>query len=405
MRRRVMGVVAVACLFTCAPAWGHGTPSDRQETLTRAARHGSASFRPSLVLVKGSASSRESSTVRNGRLASALKPRPKARFTLTPATLTYLGGRAVLSFASSHADRCTLGTSPRFFSGPNPQRVKCHGSYSLTLPALTFPARWTFTLRAKGSTGKPAVVRRTLSVQGAPFQLSTNWSGYVVPSATPFTAVSGRFTVPRLDCHKTKNAGESVWVGTGGAGSSAGDLLQTGVRSDCDGGMQVDDPGWWELWPPLPEEDFKTLSVAPGDAIQATVMQNLDKSWTTRLDDLTTGFSGVMTTGTGYGTVSDSNPTTWLHEEGPTASLTYAGGTSAEWIVEDFESASTLQLVPLADFETVTFTGLTTNLPSWALTSSEQVGMGSGPLLLSVPSPADASGRGFSVTFTGPKEP
>src|SRR5262249_42066643 len=166
------------------------------------------------------------------------------------------------------------------------------------------------------------------------FVVSPNWSGYVVPSSTPVTAVSGQFTIPRLNCKHTTNGGVSIWVGIGGAGGSSDELLQTGIRSGCVGGAQYDHVGWWEEYPQLPEIDFHTMSVAPGDSIKASVSQNPDGSWTTRLDDLTTGISGVMTTGQAYGTVLDSSPTVWLHQEGSTAGVTYAGGDTEGWMVD-----------------------------------------------------------------------
>ena len=232
-----------------------------------------------------------------------------------------------------------------------------------------------------------------------PFTISSNWSGYVVPSTTPVTAVSGRFTVPTLDCNHTPDAGQSEWVGIGGARGSTGDLLQTGVRSDCVGGAQYDHVGWWEEYPESPEIDFKTMSVSPGDAMQASVAQSPNGSWTTRLDDLTKGVSGLMTTGTRYGTVLDSSPTVWLHDEG-SAAVSYSGGYTAEWIVEEF-GLSNGSLVPLADFGTIAFTGLTTSLPSWGLTSDEQVGLGDEfGNLYAAPSGPDSSRYGFSVSYT-----
>jgi hypothetical protein len=232
-----------------------------------------------------------------------------------------------------------------------------------------------------------------------PFGVSRNWSGYVVPSTSPVTAVSGSFTVPTLNCTHTTNAGESTWVGIGGAGGSTGSLLQTGVRSDCIGGAQDNNPGWWEEVPPLPETDFGSLAIAAGDSIQASVARNADGSWTTRLDDVTKGVSGVMTTGGHYGTIHDSDGS-WLIDEGVSPTLSYAGGYTAEWIVEDF-AFSDGSFAPLADFGKIAFTGLTTGLASWTLTKAEQVGLGAGPLLLAEPSGPDASGRGFSVSYIG----
>lgn len=328
-------------------------------------------------------------------------PRPKARLSITPARLTYLGGRVTFKISSSHATVCTLSSRPRFWTGPNPARVKCNGRTRVTLPAVDIGLHWTFKFRARNAKGQ-SVATRKLALKAPPFAISSNWSGYVVPSTTAITQVSGRFTVSKLNCAHTKNAGMSSWVGIGGTGDATPeDLLQTGVRSMCVNGVQHNDAGWWEEFPEYPEIDFKTLSVSAGDSIAASVTQNSDSSWTTRVDDLTKGVSGVMTTGSTYGTQLDTTPGVWLHAEGSTAKVSYGGAHTAEWIVEQFGTTGG-SLVPLADFGKVAFTGATTNLATWALTSGEQVGIGDeNGLLWAAPSGPDSSGRGFSVSYTG----
>jgi len=142
------------------------------------------------------------------------------------------------------------------------------------------------------------------------------------------------------------------------------------------------------------------MSISPGDEIEASVYQAIDGSWVTRLDDLTTGVSGVMDTGKSWGTVLDSAPNTWLAREGDASTISYTGGYTAEWIVEDFGRSGSL--VPFADFGTVDFNELATSIPSWQLTSQEQVGLSDNRgKLLAAPSSPDPSGRGFSVTYTG----
>jgi Peptidase A4 family len=320
---------------------------------------------------------------------------PSARLSVGPATLTYRGGRPTLRWSTSHATRCTLSVEPRFWTRGNPTRDRCRGRVRLAVPATAFHQRWTFTLRARNAAGRTVVARKTLVVHAPPFAVSPNWSGYVVRSTAPVTAVSGRFTVPRLNCGHVKRASESTWVGTGGAGGSSGDLLQTGVRSDCVAGAQDRWYAWWDEFPETAEVDFPSMSVSTGDSMSASVARNPDGSWTTRLDDLSTGISGVMTTGSAYGTVLDSSPTAWLDEEGSSAG-SYAGGRTAEWIVEAF------QIVPLADFGSVAFSGLTTSLPSWKLTGDEALGLGDGfGSLYAAPSGPDSSQHGFSVTYTG----
>ena len=395
VRRGVVASLTAACLLACAPAWA-GTDAGsavRHEARVPAAAH--ARLKLGSLALPGSASGiREAGLTPAARLA-----RPTARFSITPGTLSYRGGKVKFAISASHATRCTLSSTPKFFAGPNPARVRCRGKQTLTLPAVAVGLHWTFKFTARNASGI-AVAKRKLVLNKPPFVVSRNWSGYIVPSSSPVTAVSGRFTVPRLNCAHTSNAGESMWVGIGGAGASSGDLLQTGVRSDCVGGTQDNNPGWWEEYPQLPETDFQSLSVSAGDSMQATVAQNPDSSWTTRLDDLTKGISGVMTTGGGYGTMLDAKWGTWNVQEGSAATLSYAGGYSAEWIVAAF-AYSDGSLVPLADFGKAPFTGLTTSLPSWALTKSEQVGLGTGPLLLAAPSGPDPSGRGFSVSYVG----
>jgi hypothetical protein len=335
--------------------------------------------------------------------ASAAHPtsRPKAYFSVRPGNLSYLGGRTTLKWSTAHATSCSLSSTPPLWVGrKNPARVRCNGRFAPVLPAADFGGHWTFTFRARDANGKVATVRRALSVRRPPFVVSPNWSGYVVPSTTPVTAVAGTFTIPKLNCRHTKNAGEATWVGTGGSGPSAGELLQTGVRSDCIGGAQDNGAAWWEEYPQVPEIDFNSMSVSAGDSMQASVAQNTDGSWSTRLDDLTTGISGVMTTGQSYGTVLDSTPTVWRDQEGSAASITYTGGYSAEWIVEAFQSNGSL--VRLADFGSVAFTGLTTSLSSWGLTGDEQVGLGDAHgYLYAAPSGPDSTNHGFSIKFTG----
>ena len=331
----------------------------------------------------------------------AATPRPKAHLSISPARLSYLGGRVSLTWSSAHAKTCTLSAEPRLWLGRVRRRVRCNGRLSQAVHAGSFAAHWTLTLAARDASGRVAVARRKLVLRAPPFLVSANWSGYFVPSDNVVTEVSGQFTVPKLECDGVRTAGESTWVGIGGAGKAAGALLQTGVRSVCVSGTQFANPGWWAEFPKYPEVDFASRFVSAGDSMRATVSRNPDGSWTTRLDDLTTGISGVMTTGKSYGTVRDSNPSVWLDEEGSAAGVSYSGGYTAEWIVEAFEQAD-MPLVPLADFGSIAFSGLTASPPSWGLTANERVGLGDADgNLWAAPSKPDSSGRGFSVSYTG----
>jgi peptidase A4-like protein len=395
--RGVAVVVAVVGFSTCAPAWA-STEAGSANTM-RGVRPVLGRL-PSSAVGNLSASARQASVSRTVRVATATR-RPKGHLTLTPTSLTYHGGHVKLSWSGSNAKVCTLSSKPRFWAGPDPARVKCRGKLTAKLPALAVGVHWRFTFKAKSAKGKRAsTVRRTLVLHKPPFPVSSNWSGYVVPSATPVTSVSGEFTVPTLDCAKTRNAGVAAWVGIGGV-RSADDLLQTGVVSECVAGVQTEDPGWWEEYPENAAQFFTNMPISPGDQIEASVSQGADLSWTTRVDDLTTKVSGVMHTGTGgqWGTVRDADGAP-LSPPQDSSTFTYAGGGTAEWIVEDF--GNSIGLVPFADFGTVTFTGLTTSLPAWGLTADEQVGLGDrAGLLLAEPSAPDSSGKGFSVAYTG----
>jgi len=395
--RGVAVVVAVVGFSTCAPAWA-STEAGSANTM-RGVRPVLGRL-PSSAVGNLSASARQASVSRTVRVATATR-RPKGHLTLTPTSLTYHGGHVKLSWSGSNAKVCTLSSKPRFWSGPDPARVKCRGKLTAKLPALAVGVHWRFTFKAKSAKGKRAsTVRRTLVLHKPPFPVSSNWSGYVVPSATPVTSVSGEFTVPTLDCAKTRNAGVAAWVGIGGV-RSADDLLQTGVVSECVAGVQTEDPGWWEEYPENAAQFFTNMPISPGDQIEASVSQGADLSWTTRVDDLTTKVSGVMHTGTGgqWGTIRDSDGAP-LSPPQDSSTFTYAGGGTAEWIVEDF--GNSIGLVPFADFGTVTFTGLTTSLPAWGLTADEQVGLGDrAGLLLAEPSAPDSSGKGFSVAYPG----
>jgi hypothetical protein len=232
--------------------------------------------------------------------------------------------------------------------------------------------------------------------------VSGNWSGYAIPSTTIVTEASGRFTVPALNCAYTPTAGTSIWTGIGGFtwpdSGSSGVLLQTGVETNCVGGAQRN-YGWFEEYPSEPnqEERFVGFPVGVGDKIVASVFQTTSGAWETRVDDLNTGLSGVMITGEGWGVMQDSIGQ--FRPQGFTVGLSYAGGYTAEWIVEDATGADGSTQVPFADYGSVTFSGLTTSLSPWSLTPAEEVVMVQNGRLVSQPSAPESDG--FSVTYTG----
>lgn len=330
-----------------------------------------------------------------GRSASASQtltqqapPVPTAALSISASTVASIGGSVIVTYSSTNAASCSLSSSPVFVVGANPLG-DCNGTYDLSVPQAYSGRTVTLTFTVTNNAGQSASANQTFTQFGQ----STNWSGYIVYSSSEVvTQVSGKWTVPTLDCSSTPNAGASEWVGIGGAGSGTGVLLQTGIATDCVNGAQQNS-AWWELLPAAAVY-FGGFTVSTGDTIQATVSQWSDGSrWQTRVDDLTTGLSGIMVTGEGYGVMTDGSSTFPI---AGSANVSYAGGYSAEWIVEAYESAGSQ--VDLANYGTVTFTNATTSLSS-SLTADEGVELVLGGSVISTPSAP--SGNGFSVSYAG----
>jgi len=238
-------------------------------------------------------------------------------------------------------------------------------------------------------------------------QISTNWSGYVLPSSSViFTEAAGKWTVPTLNCAGTPNAMSFTWVGIGGygwsTGGTSGTLLQTGTNDECVNGAQ-EDFGWFEEYPSNPNysQGFANYPVAPGDSMEAYVFQTSSGAWETLLNNLTTGLSAIMVTGEGWGVsrTPASGPITFTYQ-GTTTSLSYSGGYTAEWIVEDPGDVSSGGQSPFANYGSVTFSNLGTDLASWSLPNSDAEEIVQNGVILSVP--GAVSGDGFTVTYTGP---
>ena len=368
----------------------------------------STRFRFTLKVVNGPlVQSARSAVVQSGFTPPPAPPAPSASLALSPSLLSGIGGTVTLSYSTTGAASCSLTSTPTFGLGTNPAPVNCIGSIDLAVPASQTERSWQFTISATSASGLTATSSQTLTESAAPYGVSLNWSGYVVPSPTSslLTSATGSWIVPTLDCAVTPNAGESPWVGIGGAtlasGASSGNLLQTGITDNCVNGTQQDF-GWWEEVPSTPNSarEFSSFPVAPGDLIQAYVYLRTDGAWETAVEDLTTGLTGIMITGDGWG-VSTGGPTgVFTSSQGSTTSLSYAGGSTAEWIVEDYSiGAVGGALEPFADYGTITFSNLQTSLSTWNLTSSEAVALIQGGAVISTPSAP--SGSGFSVSYTG----
>ena len=326
---------------------------------------------------------------------------PTASLLISANTIPSGGGSFVLTYAATNASSCTLSSSPALWKGSDPASVSCDGTSNGTLGASTTGGSWTFTFTAASTNGQTVSASQTLSEQGSSGTItpSSNWAGYVVPSTTQLiTEASGEWTVPVLNCAVTPSASVWTWVGIGGAssptGGSSGVLLQTGVGSQCVAGAQQNQ-GWWEEYPSSPNQaiNFSSFPVAPGDVMKGEVFQTTSGAWETLLDDTTTGLMGVMVTGQGWGIGPDSGST--YSVQGSTSGLSYSGGYSAEWIVEDPSISG--QQPPLADFGTVTFTNLGTSLSSWSLPADEAYEIVQNGAVLATAGAPQADG--FSVTY------
>jgi len=343
-----------------------------------------------------------------------------------PRPLPAAGAPVTVTVRVAYARTCTFLRQHSAFSSLYPlETVPCSsGRASVVVPAIpntyNTPLRLTYAVRAAGagtvqrsvrvpqqaSTPPPTLAPTPPAVNPSPptFKTSTNWAGYVVPSSSDLVTVAdGNWRVPTLDCSTVTDGGASAWVGIGGypwpTGGKSGALLQTGVTTDCVGGMQ-ENRGWWELYPSVPNyaAHFSGFTVSAGDAIEASVYQTSTGGWETRVDDLTTGISGVMITGEGWGVFAD-NSDGRFPLQGRTTNMTYAGGYTAEWIVEAYTQDEAQ--VTLADFGTIAFTNLRTSLASWTLTADDGIAMRSKTGSGIVATPSLPQGDGFSVSYTG----
>jgi len=198
--------------------------------------------------------------------------------------------------------------------------------------------------------GSASPVDHAPRIKGSTNSTSTNWSGYAVTGAT-FTDVKGSWIQPAANCSsstavptngkgtgnghgnghggggggKSQSTYSSFWVGLDGYSSNT--VEQTGTDADCSGTTPVY-YGWYEFYPAFPV-NFSN-PVLPGDVINAEVSVS-GGTVTITLQDVTQKWTQQKTQ----------------------ANAGYALS-SAEWIAE---APSSGQVLPLADFGTVTFSG------------------------------------------------
>lgn len=168
---------------------------------------------------------------------------------------------------------------------------------------------------------------------------SENWSGFAV-TGTSFTKAFASWVVPTANCSvtpgtRTSPTYASFWVGIDGYSSST--VEQTGTDSDCDGTTPTY-YAWYEFYPAA-SIDISTLTVAPGNKMEAEIVYDSGTDFTITIKNATTGKSFTKS-----------------------GSVSGAERTSAEWIAESPCCLRSGAFLPLADFGTVTFGEDTTSI-------------------------------------------
>lgn len=173
--------------------------------------------------------------------------------------------------------------------------------------------------------------------EGVNVQYSKNWAGVVrekPPASATYTAVSATFTVPEPSVAVGSGDMQAVsaWVGIDGDTYTKA-ILQTGIDAYIQNGKKTFD-AWYE-WYPLSAENFD-LALSAGDVIVAKVETDSPSKGVAIIENKSSGQSVTKTL------------------SAPSTSATLAGQ-NAEWIVEDFNTGSSM--VPLVNFGRIDFTG------------------------------------------------
>ncbi len=226
------------------------------------------------------------------------------------------------------------------------------------------------------------------------------WAGYDAVAAAPsggraasFTRITGSWVAPAAVCSAGDPAQSSVWIGLGGALTTAAVFgpLQVGTDSDC-GRAGPRYFAWYEAYPePL---QVVRLRISPGDSLAATVSLDAAGRPTMTLSDETT-----------------HRQFTKLLRDVQVKPL---ATDSAEWIVE---GPPRLEPV-LTDFGSVSFTDATAtqadgagshtgpvNDSAWGYTEPDVLGFDQSGVHQSAvqrsaaPGPLDATGERFTVSF------
>jgi hypothetical protein len=118
---------------------------------------------------------------------------------------------------------------------------------------------------------------------------STNWAGYAVTGAGPYTSVSSTWSQPAVDCTTTPTGFSAFWVGLDG--DTTNTVEQTGTEANCSGGTPTY-AAWFEMFPKRPRN--YPNSVLPGDTFTASVTYTGRGRFALTLSDKTQGWSQTV---------------------------------------------------------------------------------------------------------------
>jgi len=182
---------------------------------------------------------------------------------------------------------------------------------------------------------------------------SYNWSGFadVQTSTTPISSVSGRWTIPQVNClggrYRNQDAFLAQWVGLDGF--TDGTVEQLGTATQCYEGVEYYYV-WYEMFPNGTVEEGTTACInnnvhcpRPGDQVEASVVSTPDGAGN---NDYTLALTDYSTPAESFSVNASCPDTTCVNS-------------SAEWIVERpaFDLPFGFQILPQADYGKTGFSG------------------------------------------------
>lgn len=176
-----------------------------------------------------------------------------------------------------------------------------------------------------------------------------NWAGYDATTGH-YTSVSASWVQPAIKCSGDDEYVAAFWVGLDGGKSGDDSVEQTGTEAICFYGLLTEYAAWSEMYPAAESPYGNTVD--PGDHMSASVTVS-GSTYTLTISDATRGWTRKTVK-----TSSDSDATAEVIAEAPAT-----------------ESGGKIEILPLADFGKVTFTGATIDGSSLAASHPEQLTM------------------------------